>query len=77
MVVLGTGGPVTSARSRTCRAHNKPSNLLCMNKLVDDPAALIRYSIEDLVETTGSQGVEQIMWIAARGYDGIGQQGSQ
>jgi protocatechuate 4,5-dioxygenase beta chain len=37
-----------------------------MDKLVDDPAALIRYSIEDLIETTGSQGVELVMWIAAR-----------
>ena len=36
-------------------------------ELVDDPAWATKYSIPDLVELTGTQGVELLMWLAARG----------
>jgi protocatechuate 4,5-dioxygenase beta chain len=66
VVVIGSGG--LSHRLESVRAANidESFNLMCMDKLVDDPAALIRYSIQDLEETTGSRGVELNMWIAAR-----------
>jgi protocatechuate 4,5-dioxygenase beta chain len=38
-----------------------------MQKLVDDPQALTRYSTTDLVRLAGTQGVEILNWIAARG----------
>jgi protocatechuate 4,5-dioxygenase, beta chain len=66
VVVIGTGGLSHQLEGARAGHINKAFDLLCMNKLVDDPTALIRYSIDDLVETTGSQGVELIMWIAAR-----------
>jgi protocatechuate 4,5-dioxygenase beta chain len=37
-----------------------------MEKLVGDPEALTRYSIDDLVEQAGTQGVEVINWLIAR-----------
>ena len=38
-----------------------------MDTLVGDPDALTRYSIHDVVEQAGSQGVEVLNWIAMRG----------
>ena len=66
VVIVGTGGLSHQLEGARAGHINKAFDLLCMNKLVDDPAALIRYSVEDLLEITGSQGVELIMWIAAR-----------
>ena len=40
---------------------------MCMEKLVGDPVALTRYSNVQLVDLAGSQGVEILMWLAARG----------
>ena len=38
-----------------------------MKSLVDNPEWATQYSIEELVEKTGTQGVELVMWLAARG----------
>jgi protocatechuate 4,5-dioxygenase beta chain len=38
-----------------------------MDSLVDDPTWATKYSITDLVELTGTQGVELLMWLATRG----------
>jgi protocatechuate 4,5-dioxygenase beta chain len=35
--------------------------------MVDEPEALTRYSIPQLVEQAGTQGVELLNWIAMRG----------
>jgi protocatechuate 4,5-dioxygenase beta chain len=40
---------------------------MCLEELVDHPEALTRYSGVDLVRLAGSQGVELLNWIAARG----------
>lgn len=66
VVVIGSGGVSHRLDGKQPATINESFNLMCMDKLVDDPAALIRYSIQDLEETTGSRGVELIMWIAAR-----------
>ena len=66
VVVVGSGGLSHRLESKHAATINESFNLMCMDKLVDDPAALIRYSIQDLEETTGSRGVELISWIAAR-----------
>ena len=46
---------------------NKSFDLHCLEKIVDDPRALTELSIRDLVREAGTQGVELIMWLAARG----------
>ena len=38
-----------------------------MERIADDPEALARYSIADLVAAAGSEGVELIMWLVMRG----------
>ena len=40
---------------------------MCMEKIVNEPEALSRYSIHDLVELAGSQGAEFIHWLMMRG----------
>ena len=37
-----------------------------MDGLRADPAWATKYSITDLVELTGTQGIELLMWLAAR-----------
>lgn len=39
----------------------------CLDKMVSDPEALTQYSIEDVVEIAGAQGVELNMWLGMRG----------
>jgi len=38
-----------------------------MEKLVHEPLALTRFSNRQIIELAGSQGIEILMWIAARG----------
>ena len=42
-------------------------DLKFMDSLVDDPEWATQYSIHELVEKTGTQGVELLMWLATRG----------
>jgi len=43
-----------------------------MESLTKDPAWATRYSTMELVEKTGSQGIELILWLAARAALGAG-----
>jgi protocatechuate 4,5-dioxygenase beta chain len=38
-----------------------------MDKIVNEPDSLTRYSIHDFVEEAGAQGVEFLNWMAMRG----------
>jgi len=67
VVILGSGGLSHQLDGERAGFINKEFDLRCMDLLVHDPGALLHYSIEDLIELTGSQGVELINWIAARG----------
>ncbi len=40
---------------------------MCLDKIASDPAALTEYTIADLVEQAGSQGVELLNWVVMRG----------
>ncbi len=67
VLVLGTGGLSHQLDGKRAGFINKPFDLMCMEKLVSDPAAITRYSNVDLVEQAGTQGVELLNWIAMRG----------
>jgi protocatechuate 4,5-dioxygenase, beta chain len=67
VVILGSGGLSHQLDGERAGHINKEFDLRCMDLLVHDPSALLDYSIDDLIELTGSQGVELINWIAARG----------
>ena len=67
MVVLGTGGLSHQLDGTRAGFINKDFDLMCMHKLVSEPLALTCYSNVELVKLAGSQGVELLMWLTARG----------
>lgn len=67
VVVLGTGGLSHQLDGKRAGFINKEFDLLCMEKIVNDPEALTKYSIPELVELAGSQGPELIQWLIMRG----------
>ena len=66
VVVVGTGGLSHQLDGTRAGFINREFDLMCMEKIVDDPVALTRYSIAELVELAGTQGVEFINWLIAR-----------
>ena len=64
---VGTGGLSHQLDGERAGFINKEFDQLCMDKLVSDPDALTRYSIPQLVELAGAQGVELLNWMAMRG----------
>jgi protocatechuate 4,5-dioxygenase beta chain len=67
IVVIGTGGLSHQLDGQRAGFINKEFDLMCLEKIVSDPRALTTYSIHDLVELAGTQGVELINWLVMRG----------
>ncbi|HEX2545653.1 MAG TPA: class III extradiol dioxygenase family protein [Ramlibacter sp.] len=67
VVVIGTGGLSHQLDGQRAGFINKAFDLKFMESLVHDPEWATQYSIHELVEKTGTQGVELIMWLATRG----------
>ncbi len=67
VVVIGTGGLSHQLDGERAGFINKDFDLKFMDSLVSDPSWATKYSITDLVELTGTQGVELLMWLATRG----------
>lgn len=63
VVVIGTGG----LSHQQGGFLNKEFDLLCMDRIVDDPQHLARYSTKELMRLAGTQGTEFVMWLAMRG----------
>ena len=67
VVVIGTGGLSHQLDGTRAGFINKAFDLKFMDSLVEDPEWATQYSIHELVEKTGTQGVELLMWLATRG----------
>jgi len=67
IVVLGTGGMSHQLDGQRAGYINPEYDRFCLESIVSDPEAMTRHSTLDIVELAGSQGVEIINWIAARG----------
>ncbi len=67
VVVVGTGGLSHQLDGTRAGFINKEFDLLCMDKILNDPVALTKYSNRQIIEQAGSQGVELMTWIAMRG----------
>jgi protocatechuate 4,5-dioxygenase beta chain len=67
VVVIGTGGLSHQLDGQRAGFINKEFDHMFMEKLITDPLWVTRYSIADLVELTGTQGVELLNWLTARG----------
>jgi protocatechuate 4,5-dioxygenase beta chain len=67
VVIVGTGGLSHQLDGARAGFINKEFDQMCMDRIVADPAALTRFSIRELVALAGTQGVELLNWIVARG----------
>jgi protocatechuate 4,5-dioxygenase, beta chain len=67
VVILGTGGMSHQLDGERAGFINKKFDLLCLDKIVNEPEFLARYSIHELVREAGAQGAEFILWLAMRG----------
>ena len=67
VLVLGTGGLSHQLDGERAGFINKDFDLKFMDSLTRDPTWATQYDNHQLVELTGTQGVELLMWLAARG----------
>ncbi len=67
VLIVGTGGLSHQLDGERAGFINKAFDQKFMASLPEEPEWATRYSIEELVEQTGTQGVELVMWLAARG----------
>ena len=66
VIIIGTGGMSHQLDGERAGFINKEFDMMCMEKLVDDPEALTRYSIDEIVKLAGTQGAEIILWLITR-----------
>ena len=67
VVVIGTGGLSHQLDGERAGFINKDFDLAFMASLVTDPTWATRYSTVELIELAGTQGVELLNWLVARG----------
>jgi protocatechuate 4,5-dioxygenase beta chain len=67
VVVMGTGGLSHQLDGERAGFINKEFDLKFMDSMVDAPDWATKYSTVELVELTGTQGVELLNWMVARG----------
>jgi protocatechuate 4,5-dioxygenase beta chain len=67
VLVLGTGGLSHQLDGRRAGFINREFDQQCLATIAGEPQTLALLSIRDLVAEAGTQGVELIMWLAARG----------
>jgi len=67
VMIVGTGGLSHQLDGKRAGFINKDFDQLCLDKIVNEPETLTRYSIHDWVERSGAQGVEFLNWMAMRG----------
>jgi protocatechuate 4,5-dioxygenase beta chain len=66
VVVVGTGGLSHQLDGTRAGFINRGFDEAYMAAMVDEPDALAHYSIPQLVEAAGTQGVEVLNWVVAR-----------
>jgi protocatechuate 4,5-dioxygenase beta chain len=66
VVVLGTGGLSHQLDGQRAGFINKDFDLAFLESLVHDPRWATQFDTHQLVERAGTQGVELLMWLAAR-----------
>jgi protocatechuate 4,5-dioxygenase beta chain len=67
VLIVGTGGLSHQLDGARAGFINRKFDLWCMDRLVEEPEVLTNLSNYQLIERAGTQGVELLMWIAARG----------
>ncbi|MFY9513701.1 MAG: class III extradiol dioxygenase family protein [Rubrivivax sp.] len=66
VVVIGSGGLSHQLDGTRAGFINKDFDLKFLGSLLDDPTWATQFSIPQIVEQAGTQGVELLMWLATR-----------
>ena len=66
VVIIGTGGLSHQLDGERAGFINKDFDLAFMESLIDNPEWVTQYSNAEIVEKTGTQGIELLMWVASR-----------
>lgn len=66
VMLLGTGGLSHQLDGERAGFMNRDFDLQFMESLIHDPRWATQFSIHELVEKSGTQGVELLMWLATR-----------
>lgn len=72
VAVMATGGLSHQLDGTRAGFTNKAFDLEFMDSLINNPEWATQFSIHELVEKTGTQGVELLMWLAMRAALGTG-----
>lgn len=72
VLVIGSGGLSHQLEGQRAGHINKAFDLAFMDSLARDPDWATQYSINDLAKEAGTQGIELLNWLAARGALGDG-----
>lgn len=67
VAVLGTGGMSHQLQGERAGFINTPFDTAYLNRLADDAEALTEISHTELLRDAGSEGIELVMWLIARG----------
>lgn len=67
IVIMGTGGLSHQLDGERAGFINKDYDRFCLENLCPKPELLAKHSSLEIVELSGSQGIEVLKWIAARG----------
>ena len=67
VMIVGTGGLSHQLDGKRAGFINTKFDQFCMDKIVNEPELLARYSVHNVVEEAGAQGVEFLNWMAMRG----------
>jgi protocatechuate 4,5-dioxygenase beta chain len=67
IVIFGTGGMAHQLQGARAGLINKEFDTRFLNDLVSNPVALTRIPFLEYVREAGSEGIEMVMWLIARG----------
>lgn len=73
MAVIGSGGLSHQLDGERAGFINKDFDLKFMESMLTNPEWATQFSIHELVEKTGTQGVELLMWLAMRAALTVGE----
>lgn len=67
VVIFGTGGMSHQLQGERAGIIDVDFDLLCMEKIINDPEWLTQLSNTEIMERAGTEGIETIMWLVMRG----------
>lgn len=67
VVVLGTGGMSHQLQGERAGLIDVDFDLECIDKIASDPEWMTQFTNSEIMEKTGTEGIETIMWLVMRG----------